>query len=187
MKKLVFILFLLLSTGYIYAYDIVPKLSIGLPGTFRSDYEVEVGANVGAEGKFYLSDYFAISVGFDFLIDRKTNIGKKAQKEDFGKNQYYDKSSFHFLPVYIGIICFPLRFFEDYTPYIRLDGGYNVLFSVSNGVNSKPGYYFAGGIGLELLEKYIFELYAARYEADDNNNDITYKNILFKFGYRFEI
>ena len=61
------------------------------------------------------------------------------------------------------------------------------MFSVSNGVNSKPGYYFAGGIGLELWERYIFELYVARYEADDNNNDITYKNLLFKFGYRFEI
>lgn len=186
MKKIGVVLLLLFATGWVYAVDIIPKVSVCLPGTFRSDYEVEVGFNVGAEGRFYLSEYFAVAAGFDYLIDRKISKGKKTEGGEY-RNQYYDNSKFNFLPVYVGIICFPFGNYANYKPYFRLDGGYNVLFSVTDGVNSKPGYYFGGGAGVELYERCIFEIYAARYEADDNDNKITYKNIFFRVGYKFEI
>jgi len=187
MKKILFVLFLLFTTSCVYAFDIIPKLSLCLPGTFRSDYEVEVGANIGAEGRLNLSDYFAVSVGFDYVINRNISMGKKAEGTEFGKNQYYNNSKFHFLPVFVGIICYPFGNFGEYKPYLVLNGGYNILFSISNGIDSKPGYYVAGGVGFELFEKYIMELFVARYEAEDNGDDVSYKDIYFKLGYKFVV
>ena len=47
--------------------------------------------------------------------------------------------------------------------------------------------YVGGGFGFELYERYIFELHATRYQATDNDTDVSYKDILFKFGYKFTI
>ena len=91
------------------------------------------------------------------------------------------------LPIYAGIICLPFGNFGEYKPYLRIDGGYNVYVGLSNGKNTTLGYYVAGGFGFELYERYIFELYTARYEAKDDDNNITYKDIFFKFGYKFTI
>lgn len=187
MKKILFMLFLLLSTSCVYAFDIIPKASLCMPGTFRSDYEVEVGANIGIEGKYQFSDYFAVALGCDWVINRGISMGKKAEGTDFGKDQHYTNSRFHILPVYVGIICFPFGNFGEYKPYFRVDGGYNAMFVLSNGIDTKPGYYVAGGLGFELYDRYIFEVYIARYQADDNDTDVSYKDIFFKFGYKFII
>lgn len=189
MKKYLVLLFLLFSTSCLYAIDIVPKLSVCLPGTFRSDYEVDIAINVGAEGRYFFSKNFAVALGFDYLINRNISMGKKAEDAGFGMNQYYTDSKFSALPVYVGILCFPFGNFGEYKPYLRIDGGYNVYFAVSSSEDLTPGYYFAGGVGFELYSKYVFELYASRYEATNNDNDdnITYKNIIFKIGYKFAI
>ena len=161
MKKYLVVLLLLISTSCAFAIDIIPKVSLCLPGTFRSDYEVDLALNIGGEVRVPLSKYFA--------------------------DQYYTDANFSMLPIYAGIIIFPLGDTGEYKPYLRIDGGYNIYFSISNGNNSSPGYYVAGGFGFELFEKYIVELYASRYEAEDNDNNITYKNIFFKLGYKFTL
>lgn len=187
MKKYLVLLLLFLSTSCLYAIDIVPKVSICLPGTFRSDYEVDIAVNVGAEGRYFFSDYFAVAFGFDYLINRNVSMGKKASEdEDFDKG-VYNKTKFSMLPIYVGIIWCPFGNFGEYKPYLRIDGGYNIYASLSNGKDTTVGYYVAGGFGFELYERYVFELYAARYEATDNDNNITYKDILFKIGYKFTI
>ena len=187
MKKYVVLLLLFISTTSLYAIDIVPKLSVCLPGTFRSDYEVDIAVNIGAEGRYFFSDYFAVAFGFDYLINRNVSMGKKASEDEKFDKGSYNKTKFSMLPIYVGIICCPFGNFGEYKPYLRIDGGYNVYFSVSNGNNSSPGYYVAGGFGFELYERYVFELYVARYEAMDNDDDVSYKNILFKIGYKFTI
>ncbi|MCR4663574.1 MAG: porin family protein [Endomicrobiaceae bacterium] len=189
MKKYLVVLLLFISTVSAFAadIDIVPKLSVCLPGTFRSDYEVDIAVNIGAEARYFLSDYFAVALGFDYLINRNVGMGLKASRESWGEDQHYTNSKFTMLPVYAGILCYPFGNIGEYKPYLRIDGGYNVYLSISNGIDTKPGYYVAGGFGFELYERYIFELYAARYEGTDNDDDISYKNILFKFGYKFTI
>ena len=186
-KYLVVLLLLFISTVSSFAVDIdiVPKLSICLQGTFRSDYEVDIAVNVGAEGRYAFSDHFAVALGFDYLINRNISMGLKASREKWGEDQQYTNSKFTMLPLYVGIIWFPFGNIGEYKPYLRIDGGYNVYFSISSGSGTKPGYYVAGGFGFELYEKYVFELYAARYEGTDNDDDVSYKNILFKIGYKF--
>ena len=187
MKKYLVFLLLFISTTYLYAIDIVPKVSVCLPGTFRSDYEVDIAVNIGAEGRYFFSNYFAVAAGFDYLINRNVSMGKKASEDESFDKGVYNKTKFSMLPIYVGIIWCPFGNFSEYKPYLRLDGGYNVYASLSNGSGTTVGYYVAGGFGFELYEKYIFELYTARYEATDNDNNITYKDILFKFGYKFTI
>ena len=190
MKKYLVLLLLFISTTCLYAVDIVPKVSLCLPGTFKSDYEVDIAANIGAEGRIFFSDYFAVAVGFDYLTNRNISMGKKASDDhDFDKGRY-NQVRFSMLPVYAGIICYPFGNFGEYKPYLRIDGGYNVYVHLSNDQSTSLGYYVSGGFGFELYDRYIFELCAARYEATDNDNDddnISYKNILFKFGYKFTI
>lgn len=187
MKKYLVLLLLFISTSCLYAIDIVPKVSICLPGTFNSDYEVDIAANVGAEGRYFFNDYFAVAFGFDYSINRNISMGKKAEDAGFGKDEYYTNSKFSMLPLYAGILCFPFGNFGEYKPYLRIDGGYNVYFSISNGVSTTPGYYVGGGVGFELYDRYIFEVYTARYEAKDNDNSVSYKDILFKIGYKFSV
>ena len=186
MKKFLSVLLVLtFVAGNSYAIDLIPKLSICLPGTFRSDYEVDVCANLGAEARYNLSDYFSLSVGFDYLFNRNVSLGKKAEEAGFGGDMPYNNKRFQMLPVYVGIILYPFGNFGEYKPYLRLDGGYNILFSIEDGNNSVPGIYYAGAIGFELYDKYIMEIYTSRYEAKDNDNDIAYKDIYFKIGYKF--
>ena len=196
-KYLVVLLLLFISTVSAFAIDIdiVPKLSICLPGTFRSDYEVDIAVNVGAEGRYFFNNYIAVAAGFDWLINRNISMGKKASDDhDFDKGRY-NQVRFSMLPVYAGIICYPFGNFGEYKPYLRIDGGYNVYVHLSNDQSTSLGYYVSGGFGFELYDRYIFELCAARYEATDIDNkdnkviidNISYKNILFKFGYKFTI
>ncbi len=188
MKKLLlsFLILLFITTGS-YAFELIPKLSICLPGTFRSDYEVDVCANFGAEARFHVSDYIALSTGFDYLFNRNVSLGKKAEEAGFGGDMPYNNKRFSMLPVFVGIIVYPFGNFGEYKPYLIVNGGYNILFTIEDGNDSTPGIYCAGGIGFELYEKYILEVYMSRYEAKDNDNDITYKNIYFKLGYKFTI
>lgn len=189
MKKCLVVLLLFISTVSAFAadIDIIPKLSICIPGTFRSDYEVDIAVNVGAEGRYFFNNYFAVNFGFDWLINRNISMGLKASRDpEFDKGNY-NNSKFSMLPVYVGIMWMPFGNLGEYKPYLRLDGGYNVYCSISNGSGTTPGYYVGGGFGFELYERYIFELHATRYQATDNDTDVSYKDILFKFGYKFTI
>ncbi len=189
MKKYLVVLLLLISTVSAFAadIDIIPKLSLCIPGTFRSDYEVDVAVNIGVEGKYFLNNYFAVAFGVDWLINRNISMGLKASRENWGADQYYTNSKFTMVPVYAGIIWIPFGNLGEYKPYLRIDGGYNVYCAISNGSGTTPGYYVGGGFGFELYERYIFELHATRYQATDNDTDVSYKDILFKFGYKFTI
>ncbi len=188
MKKFLSVLLVLtFVAGNSYAIDLIPKLSICLPGTFRSDYEVDTAYNIGAEARVPLSEHWVFGFGFDYLINRRLGMGKKAMAESFGQDQYYTSKQFSMLPVFISIMVYPFGSFGEYKPYLRIDGGYNVLFTIDNGKNSSGGLYVAGGVGFELFDRYIVELYASRYEAKDNDNDITYKDIFFKVGYKFSL
>ncbi|MBQ3833963.1 MAG: hypothetical protein II816_00370 [Elusimicrobia bacterium] len=188
MKKFLSILLVLtFITSSSYAIDLIPKLSICLPGTFRSDYEVDRALNIGVEARVPLDEHWVFGFGFDYLFNRRLGLGKKAKAEDFGKDQYYSSKQFSMLPVFISIMVYPFGSFGEYKPYLRLDGGYNVLFSIDDGNGATGGLYVAGGVGFELFDKYIMELYTSRYEAKDNGNDITYKDIFFKVGYKFSL
>lgn len=188
MKKFLSVLLVLtFIVGNSYAIDLIPKLSICLPGTFRSDYEVDTAYSIGTEARVPLSEYWYFGFGFDYLINRRLGMGKKAMEEDFGKDQYYTGKQFSMLPVFVSIILYPFGNFGEYKPYLILSGGYNVLFTIDDGKGSSGGLYAAGGVGFELFDKYIVELYASRYEAKDNDNDITYKDIFFKVGYKFSL
>ena len=90
-KYLVVLLLLFVSTVSAFAVDIdiVPNLSICLPGTFRSDYEVDIAVNVGAEGRYFFNNYIAVAFGFDYLINRNVSMGVKASRDsDFDKGNY---------------------------------------------------------------------------------------------------
>jgi hypothetical protein len=66
MKKIVLSLVLIaIATTATFAYDIVPKVSIDLPSTFRTDYEVKTSMTIGAEARFPLSDYFSVCCGLE--------------------------------------------------------------------------------------------------------------------------
>ncbi len=188
-KYLVVLLLLFISTVSAFAIDIdiVPKLSICLPGTFRSDYEVDIAANIGVEGRYFFNNYIAVAAGFDWLINRNISMGLKASRdEEFDKGNY-NKTKFTMIPIYAGILWFPFGDTGEYKPYLRVDAGYNVYCSLSNGKGTTPGYYIDAGFGFELYERYIFELFTARYQGTDNDNDISYKDIFFKIGYKFTV
>ncbi len=185
MKKYLVLFLLFFSTTSLFAIDIVPKVSICLPGTFRSDYEVDIAVNIGAEGRYFFSDYFAVAAGFDYLINRNVSMGTKASNDSSFYKGIYNNTKFSMLPIYVGIIWCPFGNFGEYKPYLRIDGGYNVYCSFSNGSGTTPGYYVGAGFGFELYDRYVFELYTTRYQAMDNDTDVSYKDILFKIGYKF--
>ena len=180
MKKLVLSLFLIsIVTSISFAFDIVPKVSVDLPSTFKTDYEVKVSMTVGAEARFSLSDYFSIGCGLEYLIPRTTSAKLKGE--------YYSNKDFFFLPAYATVILYPLGNFGEYKPYLKLDGGYNLLFDIDGSKDASGGLYISGAVGFEFFEKFIIELSTSRYEAKDNDTDITYKKIGFKFGYKFTL
>lgn len=180
MKKIFLsFVFVLIITPVVFAYDIVPKVSVDLPSTFRTDYEVKVSMTMGIEARFPLSDYFSIGCGLEYLIPRTTSAKLKGE--------YYSNKDFSFMPAYATVILYPLGNFGEYKPYLKLDGGYNLLFTIDEANNASCGLYVSGAIGFELFERYILELATSRYEAKDNDTDITYKKIGFKFGYKFTI
>lgn len=184
MKKLISsLMFVLMFSTIVYAFDIVPKVSIDLPSTFKTDYEVKVSMTLSAEARFQLSEYFSVGGGLEYLIPRTTT--DKLSKHDI--DAYYGNKDFYFAPVYATVILYPLGNFGEYKPYIKVDGGYNVLFGITDGKDSSGGLYVGGAIGFELFERYILEVTGSRYEAKDNNEDITYKKIGFKVGYKFSI
>lgn len=185
MKKYVVLLLLLFSTSFAYAIDIVPKVSLCIPGTFRSDYEVDIAANVGVEGRYSFSNYFSATFGVDWLINRNVSMGLKASRDSEFDKGNYNNTKFTMVPVYAGIMWFPFGNIGEYRPYLRIEGGYNVYCALSNGSGTTPGYYVAGGFGFELYDRFIFELEASRQECEYDNDNITYKDILFRFGYKF--
>ena len=180
MKKILLSLVLItaISTA-VFAFDIVPKVSIDLPSTFKTDYEVKTSMAIGAEARFPLSDYFSVGCGFEYLIPRTTSTKLKGE--------YYSNKDFYFAPAYATILLYPLGNYGEYKPYLKLDGGYNLAFGIDDAIDSSSGLYVSGAIGFELFEKFILEIATARYEAKDNDTDITYKKIAFKFGYKFSM
>ena len=178
MKKILILSFMLLFSVPLYAYDIVPKLTLDLPGTFRSDYEVETGIGIGAEARYPINDYFSLGVGLEYLLQR--TISDKL-------NEHYSNKNFSFAPAYVSILFYPFGNFANYKPYLKIDGGYNLAFMIDDAKDSSSGLYVAGAIGFELFEKYIMEITTARYEAKDNGENVTYKKISFKAGYKFTI
>ena len=123
MKKYLVLFLLFFSTTSLFAIDIVPKVSICLPGTFRSDYEVDIAVNIGAEGRYFFSDYFAVAAGFDYLINRNVSMGTKASDDSSFYKGIYNNTKFSMLPIYVGIIWCPFGNFGEYKPYLRIDGG----------------------------------------------------------------
>ena len=187
MKKYVVLLLLFISASCAYAIDLVPKVSLCLPGTFRSDYEVDIAANVGVEGRYAFSNHFSATFGVDWLINRNVSMGLKASRNNkFDKGQY-NNTKFTMVPVYAGLMWFPFGNIGEYKPYLRLEGGYNVYCALSNGGGTTPGYYVAGGFGFELYDRFVFELETSRQECEYNDDNITYKDIMFRFGYKFII
>ena len=189
MKKYLVVLLLFISTASAFAIDIdiVPKLSLCLPGTFRSDYEVDIAANLGIEGRYSLNNNFSATLGIDWLINRNVSMGLKASRDpEFDKGNF-NNTKFTMVPVYVGIIWFPFGNIGEYRPYLRLEGGYNVYCALFNGSGTTPGYYVAGGFGFELYDRFIFELETSRQECEYDDTNITYKDILFRFGYKFVI
>lgn len=180
MKKIFLTLVLIvIVTTVTFAYDIVPKVSIDLPSTFRTDYEVKVSMTVGAEARFPISNYFSVGGGLEYLIPRTTSSKLKGE--------YYSNKDFYFLPAYVTVLLYPLGNYGEYKPYLKLDGGYNLAFGIDDAKSSSGGLYISGAIGFELFEKFILEIATSRYEAKDNDTDITYKKICFKAGYKFAI
>lgn len=180
MKKIVLSLVLIaIATTATFAYDIVPKVSIDLPSTFRTDYEVKTSMTIGAEARFPLSDYFSVGCGLEYLLTRTTSAKLKGE--------YYSNKDFYFLPAYVTILWYPLGNYGEYKPYLKLDGGYNLVFGIDDAKDSSSGLYIGGAIGFELFERFILEVATSRYEAKDNGTDITYKKICFKAGYKFTI
>ncbi len=187
MKKYVVLLLLFISASCAYAIDLVPKVSLCLPGTFRSDYEVDIAANVGVEGRYAFSNHFSATFGVDWLINRNVSMGLKASRDpEFDKGNY-NNTKFTMVPVYVGLMWFPFGNLGEYRPYLRLEGGYNVYCALSNGSGATPGYYVAGGFGFELYDRFIFELETSRQECEYDDDNITYKDIMFRFGYKFII
>lgn len=191
MKKIFLSLgLILIVTTITFAYDIVPKISVDLPSTFRTDYEVKVSMTIGAEARFQLSDYFSVGGGLEFLIPRTTSAKEfpiaHSVPLEYEKG-YYTNKDFYFLPAYATILLYPLGNFGEYKPYLKLDCGYNLLFGIDDAKDNTGGLYIGGAIGFELFEKFILEVSTARYEAKDNDMNITYKKIGFKFGYKFTI
>ena len=191
MKKIFLSLVLIcIVTTITFAYDIVPKVSVDLPSTFKTDYEVKVSMTIGAEARFPISNYFSVGGGVEYLIPRTTSskdflIARSAPPEY--EKGYYSNKDFYFLPAYITILLYPLGNFGEYKPYLKLDCGYNLFFGVDDAKGSSGGLYIGGAIGFELFEKFILEIATSRYEAKDNDTDITYKKICFKAGYKFTI
>lgn len=178
MKKILISGFVLLFSSAIYAYDIVPKVSVDLPGTFRSDYDVQTSGAVGAEARYAVNDYISLGTGFEYLLQRA--VSNKT-------SGYFSDKNFNFVPVYISVLLYPFGNFPSYRPYFKVDGGYNVAFMIDDSVDSSSGLYASATLGIELLEKYVFEMATSRYEAKDNGENITYKKVSFKAGYKFTI
>ena len=201
MKKFLFgflITALFISVSYA-EIDLVPMIGMDLDGTFRSDYEVyPLGIRIGGEARYQLSNYFSVAGGFEYLTKRTIKhteemIGNENYHGDGdpyydGKREcHYSDQVFSFLPIYVSLLFYPAGNYGEYKPYIRGDFGYNVLFSISNPESSTPGVYYGGAIGFELYETYLMEISASCCMGNDNNEEITYKKIGFKVGYKFTI
>lgn len=183
MKKSIIALVLLFCASVSYSFDIVPKIGLDLDGTFISDYEVKpCGLSVGVEGRYQISDYFSVLAGLDYLPERSIKT-----LTDNGTIGYYSDKKFSVIPAYIGIMAYPLGNLGEYKPYLKLDVGYNLGFTIDNAINSSTGMYYAFGFGFELYEKYIAEISSAYCFASDNGIDVSYKKIGFKLGYKFTI
>jgi len=180
--------------------DLVPMFGIDLDGTFRSDYEVyPLGFRIGGEARYHLNNYFSLAGGFEYLTKRTIKHTEEFIPNEHygidGDNRYYDGQRechysdqvFSFLPVYVSLLFYPAGNYGEYKPYIRGDFGYNLIFSISNPESSSPGVYYGGAIGFELYETYIMEISASCCMGNDNNEEITYKKIGFKAGYKFTI
>lgn len=178
MKKILILSLVLIFSIPLYAYDIIPKVSVDLPGTFRSDYEVQWSGSVGVEGRYAINDYLSLGAGFEYLLQRA--VSNKI-------SGYYANKNFNFIPVYISVLFYPFGNFPNYKPYLKVDGGYNAAFMIDDSVDSSSGLYAAASLGFEIVEKYVLEICASRYEAKDNGENLTYKNISFKAGYKFTI
>lgn len=202
MKKFLFgflITAFFITCSYAAEIDLVPMVGLDLDGTFRSDYEVyPLGLRFGGEARYHLSNYFSVAAGFEYLVKRTIKNTKELipnenyEKEgdpyyDGERECYYSDKTFSFLPVYASILFYPAGNYGEYKPYIRGDFGYNVIFAISNHENSSPGVYYGGAIGFELYETYLMEISASCCMGNDNNEEITYKKIGFKVGYKFTV
>lgn len=179
MKRILISALLLLVSTSLYAYDIVPKLALDLPGTFKSDYEVEPSVAVAVDVKYPVSNYFSFGAGLEFLNSRTVS--------DKLSGSYFLNKDFSFLPAYLTVYFYPFGNSGEYKPYLRVDGGYNLNFVIDKANNSSAGIYVSGGIGFELFDRYIMEVVTSRYEGKDSGENITYKKISFKIGYKFTI
>ena len=179
--------------------DLVPMVGLDLDGTFRSDYEVyPLGLKFGGEARYHLSNYFSVAGGFEYLVKRTIkHTEEMVANEDYEKEGdpyyngqrecYYSDKTFSFLPVYVSILFYPAGNYGEYKPYIRGDFGYNVIFAISSPESSSPGVYYGGAIGFELYETYLMEISASCCMGNNNDEEITYKKIGFKVGYKFTV
>ncbi|MDD5021912.1 MAG: outer membrane beta-barrel protein [Endomicrobiaceae bacterium] len=185
MKKGIITLVLLFCVSVAYSFEIVPKIGLDLDGTFISDYEVKPCAiSAGVEGRYQINDYFSVLAGVEYLPERsiKTLVGTSTSTV-----YYYSDKKFSVIPAYIGIMAYPLGNYGEYKPYLKLDIGYNLGFTIDNAINSSTGMYYAFGFGFELYEKYIAEISSAYCFATDNGKDVSYKKIGLRLGYKFTI
>lgn len=187
MKKFFIVLSIITFTASAsLALDIIPKAGVDIPTNIMYDgspataydtgkeQETKVGFNIGLEIRCEISKYFSWGAGIDYLFNR-----------GWVKETYTD---FSFVPLYASMIFYPLGEWDMAKPYVKLNGGYNVLAWNALGENMEGRLYWGGGIGA-YYKNFVGELFASQHFAefeDPNTIEMKYTKIGFTIGYRID-
>jgi hypothetical protein len=185
MKQLTIITFLILFTSSLYAGQIIPRLSIDLPGTNTFSQggasvngNTDMGFGIGAEYLAQLDRYVAVGGGFEYQFGRElSKVGLVSA--NFG--------NFYYVPVYVtGKLFIAKQLAPKYDPFLKLNLGYNVIYGGDDtfkaGASLSGGFYFGIGAGV-MLNKYLdLELMYSSYAGEESFSGLSQDDSYGKFG-----
>lgn len=195
MKKhlLVLVSIALLTAISVNAAEIVTKICIDGTGTFTekndhasNSYTTEAGYGAAVDYLQKLTDSFTFGVGLEYQLLRK--IDSTA-----------GQGRFSFLPIY-ATAQYKLLDAEIFKPYIKVNLGYNTMYSGDNGfkfdgmAKLNPTLYYAVGVGTDIGENWIAEAMYSVYYGQHTGlplmppwTDDIYSVIGINIGYKFKL
>ncbi|MCL2145335.1 MAG: hypothetical protein FWH43_07605 [Endomicrobia bacterium] len=178
MKKIfAAILCLVFAVSSSFAFGIIPKIGVDIPGTMNYDKdpddETKPGFMIGAEARNNISNYFGWGAGFEYVLPR-------------GFVDVSGDNDFSFLPLYVSLMFYPFGGWEKAKPYIKVNAGFSVLATTQSDADMKGGLYLSAGVGAEY-KNFVGEAMASSYDGEFDGAGFSYQKIGFVFGYRFNI
>lgn len=157
--------------GYMNFMEIENKIAFGLDGEY--DYNGEKNES---------EQNLSVSSETLYKIDSKVKfgIGAKAvfrgrMKTDSGRVFVYDS-----LPLYLTYRFFPREKAKKYKTFVKIN--YGISFNQSDSFSR--GQYYSGGIGMEVLDTWIYDLMYEVAEGEYEDQDCSQSMISLGIGYK---